>query len=137
MKVAEILPDRKKLQSAAFVFFFALVALALFSSPVFAGETIKAPQFIAAGVDGKNFSLADFRGSPLILHIINIEIPLCVECEKSLKGQVEELARLMVLDPSIQIVTLNLRKNPYSKDGKSLAEKWWKVNITWPWAEDI
>ncbi|MEI8003638.1 MAG: cytochrome c biogenesis protein [Methanothrix sp.] len=137
MKVAAILLDRTKLQSAAFVFFFALVALALFSSPVFAGETIKAPQFIAAGVDGKNFSLADFRGSPLILHITNIEIPLCVECEKSLKGQVEELARLMVLDPSIQIVTLNLRKNPYSKDGKSLAEKWWKVNITWPWAEDI
>ena len=137
IKVAAILLDRNKLQSAAFVFFFSLVALALFSSPVFAGETIKAPQFIATGVDGKNFSLADFRGSPLILHITNIEIPLCVECEKSLKGQVEELARLMVIDPSTQIVTLNLRKNPYSKDGKSLAEKWWKVNITWPWAEDI
>ena len=22
-------------------------------------------------------------------------------------------------------------------DGKSLAEKWWKVNISWPWTEDI
>ena len=30
-----------------------------------------------------------------------------------------------------------MRKNSYSRDGKSLAEKWWKVNITWPWAEDI
>ena len=23
------------------------------------------------------------------------------------------------------------------QDGRSLAEKWWKVNITWPWTEDI
>ena len=71
------------------------------------------------------------------MHITNIEVPLCVECEKSLKGQVEELARLMAMDPEVQIVTLNLRKNPYSRDGRSLAEKWWKVNITWPWTEDI
>jgi cytochrome c-type biogenesis protein len=137
VRVAATLPERKRLQSAALVFFFALTGLALFSSPVFAAEAIKAPEFTAVGVDGKNFTLSDFQGSPLILHITNIEIPLCVECEKSLKGQVEELARLMVIDPSVQIVTLNLRKNPYSQDGKSLAEKWWKVDVTWPWAEDI
>jgi cytochrome c-type biogenesis protein len=71
------------------------------------------------------------------LHITNIEVPLCVECEKSLQGQVEELAALKAIDPAVQIVTLNLRKNPYSRDGRSLAEKWWKVNITWPWTEDI
>jgi cytochrome c-type biogenesis protein len=137
MRVAATLPDRKKLQPAAFVIFFAMVGIALFSSPVFAGETIKAPQFTAVGVDGKSFSLADFQGSPLILHITNIEIPLCVECEKSLKGQVEELAKLKAMDPGVQIITLNLRKNPYSRDGLSLAEKWWHVNVTWPWAEDI
>jgi len=73
----------------------------------------------------------------VVLHITNIEIPLCVECEKSLKGQLSELARLKAMDPGAQIVTLNLRKNRYSQDGKSLAEKWWKLNITWPWTEDI
>ena len=137
VKVAAILPDKKMLHSAALVFFLTLAVVCLFSCFVFASEAIKAPQFTAVGVDGKNFSLADFRGSPLILHITNIEIPLCVECEKSLKGQVEELAKLKTIDPSIQIVTLNLRKNSYSRDGKSLAEKWWKVNVTWPWVEDI
>jgi len=98
---------------------------------------VKAPNFTATGADGRNFSLEDFRGTPVVLHITNIEIPLCVECEKSLKGQLSELARLKAMDPGAQIVTLNLRKNRYSQDGKSLAEKWWKLNITWPWTEDI
>ncbi|MEI6104879.1 MAG: cytochrome c biogenesis protein [Methanothrix sp.] len=130
-------PSKKKLHSAAFILLFALACLSVFSSPVFAADAIKAPQFTATGVDGKNFSLSDFLGAPLILHITNIEIPLCVECEESLKGQVEELAKLKALHPAVQIVTINMRKNSYSRDGKSLAEKWWKVNITWPWAEDI
>jgi cytochrome c-type biogenesis protein len=122
---------------AAFLLILALACLSLFSSPAFAADAIKAPQFTAVGVDGKNFSLSDFLGAPLILHITNIEIPLCVECEASLKGQVEELAKLKALHPAVQIVTINMRKNSYSHDGKSLVEKWWKVNITWPWAEDI
>jgi len=109
----------------------------LLISPVQSDSLATAPDFSAVGSDGKNFSLSDFQGAPLILHITNIEIPLCVECEKSLKGQVEELARLKALDPDVQIITINLRKNPYSLDGRSLAERWWKVNITWPWAEDI
>lgn len=137
MSAAATLPERERLQSAAFVLFFALTGLALFSSLVLDSEAIEAPQFTAVDVDGKNFTLSDFKGAPLILHITNIEIPLCVECEKSLRGQVEELARLKVIDPRIQIVTLNMRKNPYSRDGKSLAERWWKVNVTWPWAEDL
>jgi len=128
---------KKKLQPAAFILPFALAVLFIFSSPVTAAERILAPDFSAVGSDGKNFSLSDHLGSPIILHITNIEVPLCVECEKSLQGQVEELAALKAMDPAVQIVTLNLRKNPYSRDGRSLAEKWWKVNITWPWTEDI
>ena len=128
---------KKKLQPAAFILPFALAVLFIFSSPVTAAERILAPDFSAVGSDGKNFSLSDHLGSPIILHITNIEVPLCVECEKSLQGQVEELAALKAMDPAVQIVTLNLRKNPYSRDGLSLAEKWWKVNITWPWTEDI
>lgn len=130
------MPYKGRLQTIALIFLLFSAALSLFTNPVFA-EGVLAPDFSATGTDGKNFSLSDFRGAPLVLHITNIEVPLCIECEKSLQGQVEELARLMAMDPKVQIVTLNLRKNPYSKDGKSLAEKWWKVNITWPWTEDI
>ena len=109
----------------------------LSSGQALAEEAVKAPDFNATGADGKNFSLSGFSGSPLILHITNIEIPLCIECEKSLQGQVEELARLKVMHPEVQIATINMRKNPYSDDGKSLAESWWKVHISWPWTEDI
>ena len=98
---------------------------------------IIAPDFTATDLDGRTFNLSDFRGEPLVLHITNIEIPLCRECETHLKDQVKELAALKAADPKVQIVTLNLRKNPYSRDGRSLAEGWWKVNITWPWIEDI
>lgn len=115
----------------------AVLFLSLLVAAAAAQDLVKAPDFTATGTDGDNFSLSDFRGSPLVLHITNIEVPLCVECEKSLKGQVKELARLKAMQPGAQIVTLNLRKNPYSRDGKSLAEKWWRINITWPWTEDI
>lgn len=125
------------LHKSLFSILLLAASLCLISCQALAAEAIKAPQFTATGTDGKNFTLSDFSGSPLILHITNIEIPLCVECEKSLKGQVEELAKLKSMHPEVQIATLNLRKNPYSLDGKSLAEKWWKVNVTWPWAEDI
>ena len=119
--------------------FISLCIIALFFITVSgaASDLAKAPEFTATDANGRNFSLSDFRGSPLVLHITNIEVPLCVECEKSLKGQVNELIRLKAMQPDVQIVTLNLRKNPYSKDGKVLAEKWWRVNITWPWTEDI
>mgnify|MGYP002347469937 FL=1 len=117
---------------------FSLFGLILFSAvPALAEEAVHAPDFNATGADGKSFSLSGFSGSPLILHITNIEIPLCIECEKSLQGQVEELARLKEMHPEIQIATINMRKNPYSDDGRNLAESWWAVNITWPWTEDI
>ncbi|HSD57604.1 MAG TPA: cytochrome c biogenesis protein CcdA [Methanotrichaceae archaeon] len=102
-----------------------------------AEQTTLAPDFNATDADGKTFSLSDFRGEPVILHITNIEVPLCRECEKSLRGQVEELAALKAENPGASIITLNLRKNPYSKDGRTLVESWWKVNVSWPWIEDI
>ncbi len=126
---------------------FALLLFAvalLFSSYVAVGDpgippgiqAVQAPDFKATDLDVKSISLSDFRGAPLILHITNIEIPLCKECEKDLRGQLEELARLRTRHPEAQILTLNLRKNPYSQDGRSLAEGWWGMNITWPWIED-
>jgi cytochrome c-type biogenesis protein len=102
-----------------------------------AEQAILAPDFNATDAGDKPFSLSDFRGEPVILHITNIEVPICRECEKSLRGQVEELAKLKAENPDATIITLNLRKNPYSKDGRTLIESWWKVNVTWPWIEDI
>ena len=112
------------------------ISLNLFISPALADE-VQAPDFSATSWDQKSFNLSDFRGSPVVLHITNIENPLCIECEESLVGQVEELAALKALDPNVQIVTLNLRKNPYSMDGRELAQTWWEVNVTWPWTEDL
>jgi len=129
--------EKKKRQSAAILLFFALAALSFFVIPACADGMAMAPDFSAADADGRNFSLSDFRGAPVVLHITNIEIPLCRDCEKSLRGQVEELARLKALSPGVQIVTMNLRKNPYSEGGRSLAKDWWQVNITWPWIEDF
>ena len=100
-------------------------------------KTAIAPNFMATDLDGRSFSLSQFQGQPVLLHITNIEIPLCRECEKSLRGQTEELAGLKEIDAGANIITLNLRKNPYSKDGRSLAESWWKLNISWLWAEDL
>ncbi len=118
------------------IFSLLSISLSLFVSPALADE-VQAPDFSATSWDQKNFNLSDFRGSPVVLHITNIENPLCIECEESLVGQVEELAALKASDPSVQIVTLNLRKNPYSMDGRELAQTWWEVNITWPWTEDL
>ena len=100
-------------------------------------KTAIVPNFMATDLDGRSFSLSQFQGQPVLLHITNIEIPLCRECEKSLRGQTEELAGLKEIDAGANIITLNLRKNPYSKDGRSLAESWWKLNISWLWAEDL
>lgn len=113
---------------------FLLLSISI--SPAFADE-MQAPDFSATSWDQKSFNLSDFTGSPVVLHITNIENPLCIECEESLKGQVEELAALKALDTNVQIITLNLRKNPYSIDGRELAQTWWEVNITWPWIEDL
>lgn len=102
-----------------------------------ANDLAPAPGFEAVDLDGNTIELEDYYGAPLILHITNIETPLCMECEEALKSQVEELSRLKAEHPDSEIVTINLRKNPYSKDGRSLAESWWDVEISWPWIEDF
>jgi cytochrome c-type biogenesis protein len=96
-----------------------------------------APDFKITNENGNTYSLSDLKGSPAIIHITNIEIPLCRECEKDLKAQLEELSKLKTSYPDTQIITINLRKNPYSADGQSLVKKWWQINISWPWIEDL
>jgi cytochrome c-type biogenesis protein len=117
-----------------------IVLVALFSLNSTLGssaEPIPAPDFEAADQSGQNFSLSDFGGEVVVLHITNIESPLCVECEKTLAAQIGELQRLVENKPDVNLITLNVRKNPYSKDGMTLSESWWDADVGWIWAEDF
>jgi cytochrome c-type biogenesis protein len=96
-----------------------------------------APDFQAVDQNGENVSLSDYRGEAVLLHITNIENPLCRECEHALNAQTSQISLLATKDPGIKIITLNVRKNPYSKDGPTLAKAWWNINVTWPWIEDF
>ncbi len=98
---------------------------------------IPAPDFAASDLNGANFSLGDFGGEVVVLHITNIESPLCVECEKTLEAQIGQLQQLVENKPDVNLITLNLRKNSFSKDGKSLAESWWNADVNLIWAEDF
>ncbi len=115
--------------------FFIFVALPI-------GGALEEPFNHSAGVekvnlDADTFNLGDFDGEVVILHITNIENPLCIECEPSLEAQVEELQKLKESHPETNLVTINMRKNPYSKDGRTLAEAWWGVDVSWLWVEDF
>lgn len=117
---------------------FALVSALFYCSfPGSSGDASEAPDFQAVDLDGRSLSLSDYLGEAMILHITNIENPLCRECEQALHAQTSELEKLKQKDQSVKVVTLNIRKNPYSKDGRSLAESWWKINVSWPWVEDF
>ncbi len=118
---------------------FIILACIIFCSsfPGLSQDVALAPDFHATDVDGKPVSLSDYQGKAVLLHITNIESPLCRECEHALNAQTSELERLKQKDPNVAIITLNVRKNPYSKDGRSLAESWWKINVSWPWVEDF
>jgi len=97
----------------------------------------QAPDFQAVDVDGMSFWLSDFQGEIVVVHMTNIEDPLCIECEKELRAQTEELEKLKETRDNITIITINMRNNPYSEDGKLLADNWWGVNVTWHWVEDF
>jgi cytochrome c-type biogenesis protein len=96
-----------------------------------------APDFQAVDLDGKNISLSDYRGEVVLLHITNIENPLCRECEQALNAQTSQLSLIREKYPGVKIVTLNVRKNPYSEDGPVLAREWWDIDVSWPWIEDF
>jgi cytochrome c-type biogenesis protein len=127
--------DQRSLISGS-ITLFVILSLFFLNLPTGLSQEARAPDFRAVDLDGKNVSLGDFKGEVVLLHITNIENPLCRECENALKAQTRELSRLAQKDPGLNIVTLNVRKNPYSKDGRTLAKAWWNINVTWPWIED-
>jgi cytochrome c-type biogenesis protein len=127
----------KSLITGPITLFVILTSLFFLSLSTGLAQEAKAPDFRAMDLDGKNVSLSDYRGEVVLLHITNIEDPLCRECEHALNAQTHELSLLKQKDPGINIITLNVRKNPYSIDGRDLVSAWWKINITWPWIEDF
>jgi len=92
--------------------------------------------FTAVDENGVEFSLSDYRGNVTLIHITGLETPLCIECEEEMIGQLEELEKLSKTNNDVKIITLNIRKNPYSTTGKSIAEKTYGINISWNWVED-
>ncbi len=131
------LKSKRSLIAGPITIFVILSSLLFLGSSTGLSQEVTAPDFRAADLDGKNVSLSDYRGEVVLLHITNIENPLCRECEHILNAQTRELSRLKQKDPGINIITLNVRKNPYSDDGRALAKEWWNINVTWPWIEDF
>ncbi len=128
---------KKSLISGSIKFFVVFCFILFLSSSSVLSQAAIAPNFQAVDQNGKNVSLSDYRGEAVLLHITNIENPLCRECEHALSAQTSQLSLLAKKDPGIKILTLNVRKNPYSKDGPTLAKAWWNINVTWPWIEDF
>ena len=108
--------------------------------------TAKGPQavyepaepFVSTDFAGSEFSLSDNAGKVTVIHFTQLENPICIECEDSMRSQIEELEALDSRDdPRIEVVTVNIRKNSYSEDGWWMAQEWYGVNITWHWVEEF
>jgi len=116
----------------------AVLAVAFFPSLIESSvnEIRPAPDFTAVDEDGVEFSLSDYRGNITILHFTGLESPLCIECEEEMIGQLEELQSLAMSDSDTRIITINIRKNPYSHSGRDIAEQDYDINVSWHWVED-
>ncbi len=94
--------------------------------------------FTATDVDGNTFSLSDYTGNVIVLHITGLETPLCIECLEEMKEQIVELKKLaQSSNQNVTIITINKRVNPLSDTGKILAERDFGVTVSWHWVEDF
>jgi len=129
----------KKLLTAVISALIIFILVLAFSPSIFQQSkyTIKpASDFTAVDENSIEFSLSDYRGDVVLIHITGLETPLCIECEEEMIGQLEQLEKLSKLNDYVKIITLNIRKNPYSTTGKSIAEITYGINISWNWVED-
>ena len=119
------------------VLIVAVVAVA-FGRPSTEGvlEPRDAPLISAEDLDGEIFDLGEHAGNVTVLHFTAIEEPVCLECESQMRQQLEELRDLSSDLVNATIVTVNMRKNPRSEDGRSLARAWWELEANWTWIED-
>ena len=85
---------------------------------------------------GVNFSLSDYKGDVIVIHFTGLENPLCIECLEEMESQIKEIEKLSTLELNVTIITINIRKNPYSDSGFEMAERDFGANISWHWVED-
>ena len=100
-------------------------------------EVKPAENFTATDEKGVDFSLSDYKGYVTVLHFTGLETPLCIECLEEMEGQIVELEKLVLSEENVTVITINIRKNPYSDTGKVMAERDFGVNVSWHWIEDF
>jgi cytochrome c-type biogenesis protein len=129
---------KKLLTAVAGMVIIFIVVLIFYPSLLQSGqlEITPASDFTVVDENGIEFSLSDFIGNVTIIHITGLETPLCIECEEEMIGQLNQLEILTKSYNDVKIVTINIRKNPYSTTGKSIAEETYGINISWNWVED-
>ena len=122
-------------------FLLIIIMLGILFSPSLIAENqtqkTSAPDFTATDKDGVEFSLHDYTGNVVILHFTGVEDPLCIECLEEMEGQIHELEKLTKSSDNISIITINIRKNPYSITGYEMAINHFGANISWHWVEDF
>ena len=130
----------KRLTTIVYFVFIAIFLTGFFYSPLTEGDPYEirpAPDFTAVDENGVEFSLSDYEGYVTILHFTGLESPLCIECLEEMTGQIAELERLDQLVDNVSIITINMRKNPYSVSGRNMAEQDYGFNVSWHWVEDF
>lgn len=115
---------------------FTLVLFTGMQSSLAVAEGIPAPDFTTTDENGIDFSLSDYAGEVVVVHITGLETPLCIECLEEMTGQLKELEQLTE-STDINILTINLRKNQNSDSGKNIAERDYGINVSWRWVEDF
>lgn len=121
-----------------FILAVAAIGLSFGLSGGVAGDLEQAPEFTVIDSDGEEVRPSDYRGRVLILHFTQLENPLCLECEEHMIGQMAELQRAWEMsEGELDIVTLNIRKNPYSEAGEVMAEDYYGLSINWSWVEEF
>jgi len=132
--------DSMKRLAASGYFLIIIAFLGIIFSPLLIAENqnirTSAPDFTATDENGVEFSLHDFKGKVVILHFTGVESPLCIECLEEMKGQIQELEKLVKSSDNVSIITVNIRKNPSSVSGLEMAVNDFGANISWHWVED-
>ncbi len=122
-------------------YIFLLVFIGIMCSPSLIVQSqdqrMPSPDFTATDETGAVFSLHDYAGEVVILHFTGVEYPLCIECLEQIKGQILELEMLAESSDNINIITINIRKNPSSMTGYNMSAEYFKANISWHWVEDF
>ena len=128
----------KRLAALCYILLFIITLGIVFSPSLIAeNQKISAPDFTATDKNDVEFSLHDYAGKVVILHFTGVEDPLCIECLEEMEGQIHELEKLAKSSDNISIITINIRKNPYSISGYEMAVNHFGANITWHWVEEF